>query len=219
MQELENIVKFGNSRRAVANTAANVTSSRSHAILIFNVVTQFDQNAQSPLAGRKVFAKLQIVDLAGSERGQVTENRGIRMVEGGNINKSLLALGNCINALVENSRQKRSGSNKSRQSTSKQNSNKFVGYRDSKLTRLLKDSLGGNTKTIMLACISQSSKALEETLNTLKYAQKAKMIKTTVRRNVIDMRPKFEFHPGQSTESTIIDELQDEIQMLKNKLK
>jgi kinesin family protein 18/19 len=71
----------------------------------------------------------------------------------------------------------------------------------------------------MLACISQSSKALEETLNTLKYAQKAKMIKTTVRRNVIDMRPKFEFHPGQSTESTIIDELQDEIQMLKNKLK
>lgn len=141
------------------------------------------------------------------------------MVEGGNINKSLLALGNCINALVENSRRKRSGSNKSRQSTNKLQSNKFIGYRDSKLTRLLKDSLGGNTKTIMLACISQSSKALEETLNTLKYAQKAKMIKTTVRRNVIDMRPKIEFHPGQSVQSTIIDELQDEIQMLKSQLK
>lgn len=73
------------------------------------------------------------------------------MVEGGNINKSLLALGNCINALVENS--KRSNSNMSRSKT-KNLTNKFVGYRDSKLTRLLKDSLGGNTKTIMLACIS-----------------------------------------------------------------
>lgn len=85
------------------------------------------------------------------------------MVEGGNINKSLLALGNCINALVENSKRKRSNS-------AARNAGKFVGYRDSKLTRLLKDSLGGNTKTIMLACISQSPKALEETLNTLKYA-------------------------------------------------
>lgn len=151
----------------MASTAANVTSSRSHAILIFNVVTTFSSESQSPLAGRKVFAKLQIVDLAGSERGQVTENRGIRMVEGGNINKSLLALGNCINALVENS--KRSSSANSR-SKAKGLTAKFVGYRDSKLTRLLKDSLGGNTKTIMLACISQSARALEETLNTLKYA-------------------------------------------------
>jgi kinesin family member 18/19 len=86
------------------------------------------------------------------------------MVEGSNINKSLLALGNCINALVENSKRKRSCS------ASRQSASKFVGYRDSKLTRLLKDSLGGNTKTIMLACISQSAKAFEETLNTLQYA-------------------------------------------------
>jgi kinesin family protein 18/19 len=117
------------------------------------------------------------------------------MVEGGNINKSLLALGNCINALVENSKRKRSNSNMAR-SKSKTQTSKFIGYRDSKLTRLLKDSLGGNTKTIMLACISQSARALEETLNTLKYAQKAKMIKTTVRRNVaIDLRPKVDFNP------------------------
>jgi kinesin family protein 18/19 len=75
------------------------------------------------------------------------------MVEGGNINKSLLALGNCINALVENSKKKRPNSGY-RQNNANKQANKFVGYRDSKLTRLLKDSLGGNTKTIMLACIS-----------------------------------------------------------------
>lgn len=138
------------------------------------------------------------------------------MVEGGNINKSLLALGNCINALVENS--KRSNSNMSRSKT-KSLTNKFVGYRDSKLTRLLKDSLGGNTKTIMLACISQSARALEETLNTLKYAQKAKMIKTTVRRNVVmELKPKLDFHPQPTRESALIEDLQGEIQMLKEQL-
>ena len=134
------------------------------------------------------------MDLAGSERGQVSENRGLRMVEGSNINKSLLALGNCINALVEKNGsnvRRRSGSNPSKKF--KQQS-KFVGYRDSKLTRLLKDSLGGNTKTIMLACISQSPKAFEETLNTLQYAQKAKLIKTNVHRNVIEP-PKVNFYP------------------------
>lgn len=133
------------------------------------------------------------------------------MVEGGNINKSLLALGNCINALVENSKRKRSNSNLSR-SKSKIQSSKFVGYRDSKLTRLLKDSLGGNTKTIMLACISQSARALEETLNTLKYAQKAKMIKTTVRRNFApDIRNKIDFNPQPTRETELIEDLKGEI--------
>lgn len=69
VKELENLVKFGNSKRTVASTSANLTSSRSHAILIFNVLTEINENSSSPLAGKKVFAKLQIVDLAGSERG------------------------------------------------------------------------------------------------------------------------------------------------------
>jgi kinesin family protein 18/19 len=80
-----------------------------------------------------------MIDLAGSERAASTENRGHRMIEGANINRSLLALGNCINILSD-----------------KNKTGNFVPYRDSKLTRLLKDSLGGNTKSIMIACISPS---------------------------------------------------------------
>jgi kinesin family protein 18/19 len=109
-------------------------------------------------------SKLSIVDLAGSERAANTENRGQRMVEGANINKSLLALGNCINVLSDKFKQ---GS--------------FVPYRDSKLTRLLKDSLGGNTKTIMIACVSPAAHCYEETANTLKYASRARNIKKMVR--------------------------------------
>jgi len=84
------------------------------------------------------------VDLAGSERAQASDNRGQRMIEGANINKSLLALGNCINALAQENKK---GGNLG-------GATGFVCYRDSKLTRLLKDSLGGNTKTVMLACVS-----------------------------------------------------------------
>ena len=104
--------------------------------------------------------KLSLVDLAGSERAANTQNRGARLVEGANINRSLLALGNCINALGE-----------------KGNKGNFVPYRDSKLTRLLKDSLGGNCRTVMIANISSAESSFEETLNTLKYANRAKNIK------------------------------------------
>ncbi len=96
LDDLRNIVRLGNARRTVAATGANQTSSRSHAILIFNVVSENYENGQF----FKTLAKLQIVDLAGSERAQASENRGQRMIEGANINKSLLALGNCINALT-----------------------------------------------------------------------------------------------------------------------
>lgn len=89
------------------------------------------------------------------------------MQEGANINKSLLALGNCINMLSE------------------KNLGSHVPYRDSKLTRLLKDSLGGNTITIMLACVSQYYASYDETLNTLKYAQRAKLIKSHVESNKV----------------------------------
>ena len=89
---------------------------------------------------------------------------------GANINRSLLALGNCINALGE-----------------KGNKGNFVPYRDSKLTRLLKDSLGGNCRTVMIANISSAESSFEETLNTLKYANRAKNIKTNVQRNVLNV--------------------------------
>ena len=102
------------------------------------------------------------------------------MIEGANINKSLLALGNCINALSE----KKAATNP----------NSFVGYRDSKLTRILKDSLGGNTKTVMLACISQFYSSYEETLNTLKYASRAKQIKNNVNCNYVESRIRDAFN-------------------------
>lgn len=104
---------------------------------------------------------MSLIDLAGSERGTVTENRGLRLREGAKINRSLLALANCINALGDKAKK-----------------GFFVPYRDSKLTRLLKDSLGGNCKTVMIANISPSSSQFEETINSLKYANRAKNIKT-----------------------------------------
>lgn len=138
-------------------------------------------------------AKLSLIDLAGSERASNTNNRGMRLVEGANINKSLLALGNCINALCEMTK---SGS------TSK---NMHIPYRDSKLTRLLKDSLGGNCRTVMITNISPAFSAYEDTLNTLKYADRAKQIKTVVKRNVLNV----EYHISNYTK--IINQLWDEI--------
>lgn len=112
-------------------------------------------------AKRTRIGKFSLIDLAGSERAANTKNTGVRLLEGANINRSLLALGNCINALV-------------------QGKGAFVPYRDSKLTRMLKDSLGGNCRTIMVAAISPSSLAFEETCNTLKYANRAKAIRVTL---------------------------------------
>lgn len=133
--ELMQLITFGNNRRFVANTGWNNFSSRSHAILIFNI----EGVKQTPQGMLSVRSKLQMIDLAGSERAASSENRGQRMLEGALINKSLLALGQCINILAENPNVRKM---------------KFVPYRDSKLTRLLKDSLGGNTKTVMIACIN-----------------------------------------------------------------
>lgn len=134
-----------------------------------------------------------MIDLAGSERAAKTKNRGQRLLEGANINRSLLALGNCINALGEKS-------------------SKFVPYRDSKLTRLLKDSLGGNCRTVMITNISMAVSAFEETLNTLKYANRAKNIKTTVSRNVL----KVNYHITEYV--SLIDALKSEIHVLKHQL-
>jgi kinesin family protein 18/19 len=116
-------------------------------------------------------SKYLMVDLAGSERGSLEKgmrkvNKGIRLQEGSNINKSLLALGNCINLLSDKSKK---GS--------------FVPYRDSKLTRLLKDSLGGNIQTIMIACISPSLFSYDDTVNTLNYAFRARKIQKKIYKN------------------------------------
>jgi kinesin family member 18/19 len=112
-----------------------------------------------------------MIDLAGSERAAYTSNKGMRMIEGANINKSLLALGNCITALAD-------GKIKGKKI--------YVPYRDSKLTRLLKDSLGGNCRTIMIANVSPSVTSYEDTLNTLKYANRAKSIKTQNKKNILE---------------------------------
>lgn len=162
VHEVMDMIIQGNQNRTVSPTAANATSSRSHAVLQINVV---QRSRTASISEAHTFATLSIIDLAGSERASATKNRGHRLLEGANINKSLLALGNCINALCDPRRRN------------------HVPYRDSKLTRLLKFSLGGNCKTVMIVCVSPSSRHYDETLNTLKYADRAKKIKTKVIRN------------------------------------
>lgn len=164
--EVMDMVIRGNSARTQSPTEANATSSRSHAVLQVNVSLK-DRNADvhEPVT----FATLSIIDLAGSERASVTKNRGERLLEGANINKSLLALGSCINALCDPRR------------------NSHVPYRNSKLTRLLKFSLGGNCRTVMIVCVSPSSAHFDETQNTLRYANRAKNIQTKSIRNVYNV--------------------------------
>lgn len=164
VQDVMDLVVRGNMNRTTSPTDANETSSRSHAVLQIHVV---QKNRTAELSEAHTFATLSIIDLAGSERASATKNRGERLHEGANINRSLLALGNCINALCVSGRR----------------STCHVPYRDSKLTRLLKFSLGGNCKTVMIVCIAPSSAHYDETLNTLKYANRAKEIKTKVIRN------------------------------------
>jgi len=166
VEEVMDMIMRGNQMRTMSPTEANATSSRSHAVLQINVA-QKDKNAgvEEP----HTMATLSIIDLAGSERASATKNRGERLLEGANINKSLLALGGCINALCD---------------PRKRN---HIPYRNSKLTRLLKFSLGGNCKTVMIVCVSPSSEHFDETQNTLRYANRAKNIQTKVTRNVYNV--------------------------------
>lgn len=166
VQQVMDMIMRGNECRTMSPTEANATSSRSHAVLQINIA-QKDRNADvnEPLT----MATLSIIDLAGSERASATRNRGERLQEGANINKSLLALGSCINALCD---------------PRKRN---HIPYRNSKLTRLLKFSLGGNCRTVMIVCVSPSSQHFDETQNTLRYANRAKNIQTKVTRNVYNV--------------------------------
>ncbi|EDQ91427.1 uncharacterized protein MONBRDRAFT_15109, partial [Monosiga brevicollis MX1] len=155
------LMEQGNSNRTVAATGMNDTSSRSHAV--FTVI--FKQASFVAGVPSEKTSKINLVDLAGSERTSATGATGIRLKEGGNINKSLTTLGLCISALAE-----RTGA------SSKKKQGSFIPYRDSVLTWLLKDSLGGNSKTIMVAAISPADVNYGETLSTLHYANRAKNI-------------------------------------------
>ncbi|KAG8539969.1 hypothetical protein GDO81_020053, partial [Engystomops pustulosus] len=190
-KEIMQLLMKGNKQRTQEPTAANKTSSRSHAIL---QVTVRQKSRVKNITQEVRVGRLFMIDLAGSERASQTQNRGQRMKEGAHINRSLLALGNCINALSD------------------RGVNKYVNYRDSKLTRLLKDSLGGNSRTVMIAHISPASSAFEESRNTLTYADRAKNIKTRVKRNLLNVS----YHIAQYT--SIIADLRNEIQRLKEKI-
>ncbi|XP_030602482.1 chromosome-associated kinesin KIF4-like isoform X2 [Archocentrus centrarchus] len=153
--EMVNCLELGNSARTVGATAMNAASSRSHAIFTITLEQRRGTDKVD-----SVVSKLHLVDLAGSERQKKTKAEGDRLKEGISINRGLLSLGNVISALGDESKK-----------------NSFVPYRDSKLTRLLQDSLGGNSHTLMIACVSPADSNMEETINTLRYADRARKIK------------------------------------------
>lgn len=188
-KDIESLMSEGNKSRTVAATNMNEESSRSHAV--FNIIlTHTLTDVQSATSGEKV-SKLSLVDLAGSERATKTGAAGERLKEGSNINKSLTTLGLVISALADQG----AGKNK----------NKFVPYRDSVLTWLLKDSLGGNSKTAMVATVSPAADNYDETLSTLRYADRAKNI---VNHAVVNEDPN----------ARIIRELREEVEKLREQL-
>ncbi|XP_068948574.1 kinesin-like protein KIF13A isoform X4 [Petaurus breviceps papuanus] len=188
-EDIESLMSEGNKSRTVAATNMNEESSRSHAV--FNIiVTQTLYDLQSGNSGEKV-SKVSLVDLAGSERVSKTGAAGERLKEGSNINKSLTTLGLVISSLADQA----AGKGK----------NKFVPYRDSVLTWLLKDNLGGNSQTSMIATISPAADNYEETLSTLRYADRAKRI---VNHAVVNEDPN----------ARVIRELREEVEKLKEQL-
>ncbi|XP_018423743.1 PREDICTED: kinesin-like protein KIF18A [Nanorana parkeri] len=191
--EILQLLDYGNKNRTQHPTDVNATSSRSHAV--FQIYLR-QQDKSASINQNVRIAKMSLIDLAGSERASATNAKGDRLREGTNINRSLLALGNVINALAD-------------PKTKKQH----IPYRNSKLTRLLKDSLGGNCRTIMIAAVSPSSLSYDDTYNTLKYANRAKDIKSSVKSNVVSL----DSHISQYVK--ICEQQKKEIAMLKEKLK
>lgn len=193
VQDCEKLLDIGNNNRAVGGTNMNATSSRSHSIFSICVeqvakegVDDDDDLDLMKLGPTVKRGKLNLVDLAGSERQGKTGATGDRLKEATKINLSLSALGNVISALVDGK-------------------TKHIPYRDSKLTRLLQDSLGGNTKTLMIACISPAASNYDETLSTLRYANRAKNISN---------KPTLNEDPTE----TIIRQYREEILRLKEML-
>lgn len=189
-QEIEHLMDEGNKARTVAATSMNETSSRSHAVFTLTV-TQKRHDVETRMDTEKV-AKISLVDLAGSERATSTGATGARLKEGAEINRSLSTLGRVIAALAD-------------LSTGKKKNISMVPYRDSVLTWLLKDSLGGNSMTAMIAAISPADINFEETLSTLRYADSAKRIKNHA---VVNEDPN----------ARMIRELKEELAQLRSKL-
>ncbi|XP_041126297.1 kinesin-like protein KIF1A isoform X15 [Polyodon spathula] len=193
--DIQDLMDSGNKARTVAATNMNETSSRSHAV--FNIIfTQKTQDAESDNTSEKV-SKISLVDLAGSERADSTGAKGTRLKEGANINKSLTTLGKVISALAEDS-----GSNKNKKKKKAEN---FVPYRDSVLTWLLRENLGGNSRTAMVAALSPADINYDETLSTLRYADRAKQIRCNA---VINEDPN----------NRLVRELKEEVSRLKDLL-
>ncbi|EEY59673.1 kinesin-like protein [Phytophthora infestans T30-4] len=173
--------------RTTASTNMNATSSRAHTIFQI-IVTQSELNPSTGKVMDKV-SRINLIDLAGSERAASTGATGSRLKEGAAINQSLSALGNCISALADLANGKKG----------------LVPYRNSKLTHLLKDSLGGNSKTIMIAALSPASVNYSETLGTLRYADRAKQIKNKA---IVNEDPN----------QILIRQLKEELEMLRKSM-
>lgn len=199
--EIMSLLQEGNGRRKTDSTGANATSSRSHAVLEIRVSSR----RKGPKGkGKEQHGKLCLVDLAGSERAAETDNRGQKLRDGANINKSLLALANCINALGK--------------ASSDKGGKAYVPYRNSKLTRLLKDGLGGNSRTAMIATVSASADQYLNSINTLKYADRAKEIKTHVKKSGRARTITPAESPSVANYQKIIVKLQTEVQDLREQL-
>ncbi|XP_005162294.1 kinesin-like protein KIF1B isoform X50 [Danio rerio] len=188
--DIADLMDAGNKARTVAATNMNETSSRSHAVFTI-VFTQRKYDSETDLSTEKV-SKISLVDLAGSERADSTGAKGTRLKEGANINKSLTTLGKVISALAEVSKKKKKTD--------------FIPYRDSVLTWLLRENLGGNSRTAMVAALSPADINFDETLSTLRYADRAKQIKCNA---VINEDPN----------AKLVRELKDEVSRLKELLR
>eukprot|EP00064_Thunnus_orientalis_P023459 superscaffoldBa00008892_g23702 len=188
--DIRDLMDAGNKARTVAATNMNETSSRSHAVFTI-VFTQKRRDQMTSLDTEKV-SKISLVDLAGSERADSSGAKGTRLKEGANINKSLTTLGKVISALAE-------------MQSSKKRKSDFIPYRDSVLTWLLKENLGGNSRTAMIAALSPADINYEETLSTLRYADRAKQIRCNA---VINEDPN----------AKLIRELKGEVERLRNLL-
>nr|XP_055058327.1 kinesin-like protein KIF1A isoform X6 [Misgurnus anguillicaudatus] len=194
--DIQDLMDSGNKARTVAATNMNETSSRSHAV--FNIIfTQKRHDSDSENTSEKV-SKISLVDLAGSERADSTGAKGTRLKEGANINKSLTTLGKVISALAEMD----SAPNKNKK---KKKVESFIPYRDSVLTWLLRENLGGNSRTAMVAALSPADINYDETLSTLRYADRAKQIRCNA---VINEDPN----------NRLVRELKEEVARLKDLL-
>ncbi|KAJ6625238.1 Kinesin-like protein KIF18B [Pseudolycoriella hygida] len=193
--EMVTLLCIGNHNRSQHPTDANYKSSRSHAIC------QVHLASTNKASGLRRVVKLSMIDLAGSERGSSSSYEELRFKEGTSINKSLLALGNCIKKLAEGS--------------------KHIPYRDSNMTRILKDSLSGNCKTVMIANVSPAERSYSETYNTLLYATRA----TQIRKNALSKTelktsfPKEYYVRNLVAKISETEELRDQIKILENQVK